>query len=141
MKTSILSLLIIFTSILSYSQKADDILGLWYNAEKSAKIQIYKDDGKYFGKIVWLKEPLRDGKPKLDINNEKESLRTQPVMGLKLLKNFEFDDDEWENGTIYDPKNGKTYSCFITKEGNVLNVTGYIGFSFIGRTTNWTKAE
>jgi len=141
MKLSILSLLIFFVSILSYGQKADDILGLWYNAEKSAKIQIYKDAGKYFGKIVWLKEPLRDGKPKLDINNENETLRTQPVLGLKLLKNFEFDDDEWENGTIYDPKNGKTYSCLITKEDNVLNVTGYIGFSFIGRTTNWTKAE
>lgn len=125
----------------SYAQKADDILGLWYNAEKSAKIQIYKDGEKYFGKIVWLKEPMKDGKPKVDDKNENEKLRNQPLIGLKILKNFEFDEDEWEEGTIYDPKNGKTYSCFITKEGDALNVTGYIGFSFIGRTTKWTKAE
>ena len=132
---------IVLASFNGIAQKADDIIGLWYNAEKSAKIQVYKEGTKYFGKIVWLKEPMKDGKPKVDEHNENEKLRTQPLMGLKLLKNFEFDDDEWEDGTIYDPKNGKTYSCFITKEDDVLNVTGYIGFSFIGRTTQWTKAE
>lgn len=122
-------------------QQADDILGVWYNQEKTAKIQIYKSNAKYFGKIVWLKEPMRDGKPKLDKENEEESLRTRPVMGLVILKDFEFDEDEWEDGTIYDPKNGETYSCYITKEGDVLHVRGYIGFSWIGRTADWTKAE
>jgi uncharacterized protein (DUF2147 family) len=123
------------------AQNASDIVGLWYNAEKSAKIEIYKKGEKYFGKIVWLSEPLRDGKPKLDHKNENEKLRTRPVLGLHIFENFEFDEDEWDGGTIYDPKNGKTYSCVITKEGEVLEVTGYIGLSFIGRTTQWTRAK
>lgn len=125
----------------SIAQKADDIVGLWYNEEKSAKIEIFEKAGKYYGKIVWLKEPLRNGKPKLDIENENEKLRDRPVMGLQILSGFEFDDDEWEDGTIYDPKNGETYSCEITKEGDKLNVRGYIGISLIGRTTVWTKAD
>lgn len=125
----------------AWSQNPDDILGVWYNQEKTGKVEIFKSNGKYFGKIVWLKEPNRDGKPKLDRENEDESLRTRPVLGLQILNDFVFDDDEWEDGTIYDPKNGETYSCVITKEGDKLNVRGYIGFSFIGRTSIWTKAE
>src|SRR3712207_5974302 len=31
--------------------------GFWFNDKKDAKIQIYKaTDGKFYGKIVWLKE-------------------------------------------------------------------------------------
>ena len=136
---SLLIALISTTAVIG--QSADDILGVWYNQEKTGKVEVFKKGDKYFGKIIWLKEPMRDGAPKLDIENSDEKLRTQPIMGLEILKGFEFDDDEWEEGTIYDPKNGETYSCVITKEGNSLNVRGYSGFSFIGRTSIWTKAE
>ncbi len=136
---SLLIALISTTAVIG--QSADDILGVWYNQEKTGKVEVFKKGDKYFGKIIWLKEPMRDGAPKLDIENSDEKLRIQPIMGLEILKGFEFDDDEWEEGTIYDPKNGETYSCVITKEGNSLNVRGYIGFSFIGRTSIWTKAE
>ena len=85
---------------------------------------------------------MRDGKPKVDKNNEEESLRSRPVIGVPLLKGFEWDDDIYEDGTIYDPENGKTYSCEITFDGNdKLNVRGYIGFSLLGRTTYWTRVK
>jgi uncharacterized protein (DUF2147 family) len=63
--------------------------------------------------------------------------------GLILLNNFVFDADDkvWEDGTIYDPKNGKTYSCNITLVDDKLNVRGYVGISMIGRTAIWTKAN
>jgi hypothetical protein len=36
--------------------KSNDIIGVWMTPGKEpAKIQIYKSGGKYFGKIVWLK--------------------------------------------------------------------------------------
>jgi len=63
-------------------------------------------------------------------------------MGLNLLEGLRFDDGIWDDGTIYDPKSGKTYSCQITlKSANILEVKGYIGFSLIGRTVEWTKAK
>ncbi len=66
-------------------------------------------------------------------------------MGLELLKEFEFDgDDEWEDGGIYDPKRGKTYSCwmkFTNDTKNKLKVSGFIGVSLIGSTTYWTRVE
>ncbi|MCF8450116.1 MAG: DUF2147 domain-containing protein [Taibaiella sp.] len=121
----------------------DAIERLWYNHEKTAKIQVFKaTDGKYYGKIVWLKEPNRDGKPKVDINNPNKAKRNDPIIGLQMLKAFKKDgDNHYEDGTIYDPKNGKTYSCKITYKGDHLEVRGYVGISMLGRTTVWTKAE
>jgi uncharacterized protein (DUF2147 family) len=123
--------------------QSDPVERLWYNEERTAKIQVYKAvDGRFYGKIVWLKEPLRDGRPKIDINNSDKSKRNDPILGLLILKNFKKgSDNHYEDGTIYDPKNGKTYSCKMTLEGDKLNVRGYFRFSLIGRTTTWTKAE
>jgi len=122
----------------------DKIEGLWYNDEQTAKVQIYKAvDGKFWGKIVWLKEPNRDGKPKTDDKNPKERLRNTPILNLPILRGFtKEDDDTYSDGQIYDPKNGKTYSCTITyRNDKELGIRGYIGISMIGRTTVWKRAE
>lgn len=130
------------------AQTADEILGDWLNQEGTAKIHIFKANngkykGKYYGKIYWLKEPTKNGKPKVDDQNPDVNKRNQEIVGLVILNDFTFDSDdkEWSNGTIYDPKNGKTYSCTITKSGDKLNVRGYVGISMIGRTAIWTKTN
>ena len=123
---------------------AQNIEGAWFNEEKDAKIEIFKDkNNKYFGKIVWLKEPNRDGKPKVDFRNPKKDLQTQPIMGLLLLRGFKKkSNDSYTDGTIYDPKTGKTYDCNITvKDANTLSIRGYVGISLLGKTTIWTKAN
>lgn len=129
----------------SQTRKASDILGIWFNEEKDAKVEIYEENGKYFGKVVWLEEPIRPetGKPKLDDENPDEELQKRPIMGLLLVWDFVFDgEDEWEDGNIYDPKSGKTYSCYMEFESETtLKVRGYIGISLIGRTTYWTRPE
>ena len=122
------------------AQSADDVLGKWKTGSGDAHVEIFKRGGKYFGKIVWLKEPLReDGTEKLDRENPDEALRSRKILGLEMLEGFEFDDDEWEDGTIYDPKSGKTYSCVMELEDGILKVRGYIGISLIGRTDEWTR--
>lgn len=142
MLATLMLAILVVTVNYAYAQK-DRVEGFWLNQEKEAKIEIYKArNGKFYGKIVWLKEPNRDGKPKTDINNPKESLRSQPLIGLLILKAFEKDGDKiYEDGTIYDPKNGKTYSCKITYESNnTLSIRGYVGISMLGRTTTWTRS-
>jgi uncharacterized protein (DUF2147 family) len=124
--------------------KAGDILGIWYNEEKTSKVQIYQEGNKFFAKVVWLKEPNDKvtGKPRTDNLNQDPKLQKVPLLGLVVLKNFVFDgDDEWNSGTIYDPKNGKTYSSKIHfgDSPNLLKIRGYIGFSLLGRNTFWTK--
>ena len=154
MKTKVLlSMLAVFflspvLKLTAQDFKADDIVGVWLNEDKDAHIEIYNDGGKYFGKIIWLKTPIdeKTGKPKVDDKNTDPALQSRPVMGLLLLKDFVFDgDEEWEDGEIYDPKSGKTYSCYMEfpDEDNLdnLKIRGYIGISLIGRTTYWTRVK
>lgn len=64
-----------------------------------------------------------DGKPRLDSDNQKESLRSRPLVSIELMKNFSFDEDKWVGGSIYNPKNGKTYKCEISlAEDGTLHV-------------------
>jgi uncharacterized protein (DUF2147 family) len=124
--------------------KAGDILGIWYNEEKTSKVQIYQEGNKFFAKIVWLKEPNDKvtGQPRVDNLNPDVKLQKEPLLGLVILKNFVFDNDnEWGGGTIYDPKNGKTYSSKIHfgDSPNLLKIRGYVGISLLGRNTYWTK--
>jgi uncharacterized protein (DUF2147 family) len=116
---------------------------LWANHEKSAKVQIYKaTDGKFYGKVVWLKVTHIDGKPRTDIHNTDKSKRNNPLMGMTILRELKKTGEHtYEDGTIYDPKNGKTYSCKITEKGDLLDLRGYVGFSMLGRTTTWEKAD
>ena len=115
----------------------DAVLGEWLAESKDGKVLIYKQGEKYFGKISWGK----DGEKK-DVNNPDAKLKTQPIIGSVILKGFDFTGKAWENGTIYDPNNGKTYSCTIKmKKPNELEIRGFIGISLLGRTTVWTRAK
>jgi len=144
------NLILVFASLLisglisAQAINSDDILGIWLNEDKDAHVEIYKEGDKYFGKIVWLKFPIDEetGKPKVDDENPDEELRDQPVLGLVLLEDFVFDRDEWDSGSIYDPKNGKTYDCYMElKDYDNLKIRGYIGISLLGRTTYWTRVK
>ena len=120
--------------------QSDKIEGVWLNEEKDAKIQIYKArDGKFYGKIVWLKDPMENGKPKTDKKNPKDQLKAQPLVELVILKGFNMDGNTYEDGTIYDPNNGKTYDCKMTYKGKTLAIRGFIGLSLFGRTTVWQR--
>ena len=139
-------ILMLVTSALKGSaqnHKTDDIVGTWLNQEATGKVQIYKEGEKYFGKLVWLRTPNDSitGKPRTDKENPDVKLKTTPLIGLVNLKNFTFNGkDEWSGGSIYDPKNGKTYKCYIQFDGTArLKVRGYVGFSLLGRNTYWTK--
>jgi uncharacterized protein (DUF2147 family) len=126
----------------SFAQlRADDIVGIWLtNGKEPAKIEIYKSATNYYGKIVWLKYPTENGKPKLDKKNPDESKRNQQIIGLLILTGFRFDGDEWDDGEVYDPESGKTYSCHLSlKDKSTLKVRGYVGISLIGRTELWTR--
>lgn len=127
----------------NYAQEADDLVGVWEPGHGKAKVKIDKIDGKYYGKIVWLKEPNDPdtGEPKVDKNNPDESMRNVPLRGYRILKDFEYQGKGvWEEGTIYDPEKGETYNCIITmKDENTLDIRGYIGVKTFGRSDTWRR--
>ena len=138
MRLSIFCLLI---TIFCQSQ-SDEILGIWLEEEKQSKIEIYKEGNRFFGKIIWLKEPLDEsGNEKLDKENPNPSLRKNTINGLKIMKNLKYvKEGEWSNGEIYDARSGKTYSLEVyMKDPNKLDLRGYLGFTLFGKTTSWTR--
>lgn len=123
----------------------DTVLGNWLTAKGDAKVEIYKKNKKYFGKIIWLKTPNDEhGKPKVDKENPEESQRNRPILGMEILTDFVYDGDyTWVDGDIYDPKSGDTYSCkmYLSKDYKTLEVRGYIGISLFGRTEVWKRVD
>jgi uncharacterized protein (DUF2147 family) len=111
--------------------------------EPRSQIEIFKNtEGKFCGKIVWLKKPIKNNQPLKDENNPDDELKNRPILGLQILTGFEFDDDEWVSSKIYDPESGNTYKCkawFEENDRNTLYLRGYIGFSLLGRNVQWTR--
>jgi uncharacterized protein (DUF2147 family) len=134
----------LFFIILSASVQAQNegaILGTWFNTDKSAKIEIFKNGSEFIGKIIWLEQEEKNPQTILDSENSDPVLRKRPIMGLTILQGLKYGDGIWKNGKIYDPESGKTYSCELKlRDKNVLEVKGYLGFSWVGRTVEWTKA-
>ena len=136
---------LLFVPLFLFAQ-ADKIEGTWYNDDKTSTIEIKKgSNGTYAGKITWLDEPNENGKPKVDDDNPDPKLQNRPIMGLTIVKNFKYDSKKkrWNEGSIYDPKNGKTYDCFAWFEDgkyNKLYLKGYVaGIKALGRKTIWTR--
>ena len=142
MKKIILTMVIVVSSIFVFAQTNADIVGEWYNAEKDAVITLFEEEKKISGKITWMESPNdEDGNPKTDHLNPNESLRSRARLGMVMLHSFaHIEGKVWDNGKLYDPKKGKTYTGMMTlKDSNTIDLRGYIGFSFIGRSSTWTR--
>jgi uncharacterized protein (DUF2147 family) len=101
------------------------------------EVLLYKNNGKLYGKIINLL--LEEDKGKLCVNCKGEN-KNLPIEGMVIVEGLKLNGKTWEEGTILDPKSGKTYSCYITfDDDNTLKVRGYIGFSLLGRTQKWIR--
>jgi uncharacterized protein (DUF2147 family) len=123
--------------------ESDEASGLWQTVEGKAVVEVYRCGEEFCGRIVWLKEPQKDGAPVADKENPVDSLRARPVMGLTIMEGFAYDGQrEWTGGTIYDPESGDTYSAnMILQDERTLELRGYVLIPFFGRSEIWTRLE
>lgn len=122
---------------------AQAVIGKWYSidpvGEKETIIELYKKEGKLFGKIVALLQ--EEDKDKI-CKKCPEQFRDKPLLGLEILRNFESEDNVWTNGVILVPKNGKEYKCHISIDSQErLIIRGYVGFYLLGRSTFWHRVK
>jgi len=114
----LLSMLFLFSTISANETKPDDIIGVWLieeNDEPVEKIEIYKYDDMYFGKIIWIKQSDTTDNPVVDKKNKKKELRNRPLLGLEVLKGFSFDGEgTWQGGEFYAHRKGRTVSPKLT---------------------------
>jgi len=144
MKKLIILLFLGIYAVTGFAQEADKIVGVWWNDEKTSKIEVEKKDGKYIGTIVYMiPEKYENGQPPKDDENPDPALRDRSVVGLQILEGFIYNPKkkEWQKGTIYDPKSGNTYDCYGWLESDdLLKLKGYIGgIRWLGRSSEWYR--
>jgi len=124
-----------------YSQ---EVYGEWKTIDDNTGIaksivEVYEQNGKVFGRI---KKILKKDQRDVRCVNCKGDLKNQKVEGMVILKDLSKDEDEFEDGTVTDPENGKTYNAKIwlnEDDPDVLMVRGYL--SFLYRTQEWKRLE
>ncbi len=141
MKKTFLTLVLLLVCI---SINAQTIFGKWNSTnddtgEVDSVIEVYKKNGKAYAKVIEIKDANRQNAV---CNLCEGSNKNKPILGLNILTGLQQDDDEWSGGTILDPRNGKTYKCYIQLVApNKLKLRGYLGVSLFGKTAYWTRAK
>ncbi|WP_196890243.1 DUF2147 domain-containing protein [Aureivirga sp. CE67] len=144
MKKIILFATFLLSNLAIFAQnEADNILGVWETEDKDGKIEIYKCGENYCGKLLEGSDIFeKDGiTPKKDVKNPDPKLQSRDIPGITILTNLTFDGEEYEDGKIYNAKNGKTYKCYIWLEDGDLFLRGYLGLPILGQTTKWTRIK
>jgi uncharacterized protein (DUF2147 family) len=137
---------VLFALGLSAYSGAQTCVGNWItiddeSGKKKSIVELYKVDGKLYGKITYL-FPREGREPNPKCKKCTDDRKDKPLVGLQIVRGLEWDGGEWEDGTIVDPENGKVYDVKMWLEaGNpkLLNVRGYIGPFF--RTQQWQRTD
>jgi uncharacterized protein (DUF2147 family) len=116
----------------------DQICGKWMSSENNLIVQVYKDKDHFKAKIIWFRDdPSKPMGEWSDVKNPNPLMRNRKILGMDVLDDLKYDTESksWEDGTIYDAKNGKEWSAsaYINKQG-LLKVKGYWHFKIFGRT-------
>ncbi|AZB33953.1 DUF2147 domain-containing protein [Chryseobacterium bernardetii] len=139
MKKIMLTFALSLFGVMTFAQ----IEGKWKTIDDETKqaksiVEIFKkSDGKYYGKISQLLTKPADP----NCTTCKDDRKGKPLLGLEIIRGLKKESDEFTGGNITDPKTGKTYKCTITRNGDKLNVRGYLGLSLLGRTQVWEKVN
>ena len=123
------------------SPKLASAVGRWQvvnnDGTPGGKVETYLENGKLFGKVI----EVRPGRTPHDLCDKcpGESSK-QLILGMVILRNFHPLGDDWVDGTVLDPENGKEYKGKIWAVGkDQLHMRGFIGISLLGRTATWTR--
>lgn len=122
-------------------------VGLWKNIDDSsgkptALIRITEQQGELQGKIEKLfRGPGQDQNPKCVACTD--ARKDQPIVGMTIVSGLKKNGDEYTDGEILDPKNGKIYKSKLTVRdgGKKVEVRGFIGVPMFGRSQVWLREE
>ena len=120
----------------------DPAHGYWLTENRKAIVRIAPCGADTCGRMVWVENPLDEaGRPKRDDNNADTAKRDRPICGLELVGGLDrTDDGTWQDGWLYNPRDGATYSAEIRAlSSSELEVRGYLGVSLLGQSQVWTR--
>jgi uncharacterized protein (DUF2147 family) len=136
-------LIVLFVATPARAQDPTPV-GVWLHENKRIKVEIAPCGDALCGKLVWFKRPNdAAGLPLVDVLNPNPVLRTRPLLGLEILHGLRpAGDGTWEDGTIYNPDDGETYSASMSIQGDgSVRVRVYVFLPLFGETKIWTRVD
>ena len=150
MKNFLLALLLLPFCSFKYAaiSNSDAIVGKWMSTEdNNLEVEVYKIGTEYRAKIIWFDDSDDKSRPmgeRRDTKNPDKALRTRKIIGLEVMHGLVYnqDDDEWQDGRIYDASTGKDWNAkaWLAKDG-CLKVRGFWHFEFLGQNMCFKKIK
>ncbi len=135
MKLALITIILIAKTTLFSQSTADQIIGNWRSIEKNVIVKCFKVNQKYYGKVLWYKpfDAKAENRPIAKDENIK-------YLDKVVMKDFLFDNTEWNSGKIIDITSNKTYTSFVKiNEKNQLKVTGFVLFRWLSQSLIFEK--
>ena len=134
---------LIITLLLTVVTNAQSIVGKWKTIDDETGktksiVEIFMKDGKAYGKIIKLFRE-KGQNPDPTCKECTDHRKGKKVLGMTIITHMVKKGNEWVDGEILDPNNGKIYDCKLWVEDEKLMVRGYIAFFY--RTQTWIRAE
>lgn len=114
---------------------AQDISGLWLSQTGDTRVRIAPCGGSYCGTIAWVKGNLKDE------NNPSASLKTRPLVGVRMISDMKPTGGGEFAGSLYNYKDGKTYSGKMKAGGDTLTLSGCVLGGLVCRAQTWTRVN
>ncbi len=119
------------------------VTGMWKitdektNVEKSV-VEIFEKDNAYHGRVVRILPTSK----RTHCDQCCGELKDKPLVGMVIISNLTKTANGGEDGTILNPANGNTYSCYIELvEPDKLKLRGYLGFPAFGKTMYYKRLK
>lgn len=136
--------LVVF-ALLSLSASGQTVFGKWKtiddtSGELKSVVEIYERNGKVFGRVIQtFPKPGQNPDPVCSKCDSEDERYNKKIIGMEIMKDLIKSGNEYTNGNILDPENGKVYRCKVWLEGVNLKLRGYWGPFW--RTQTWLKAD
>ncbi|WP_412063624.1 DUF2147 domain-containing protein [Rubrivirga sp. IMCC45206] len=140
-RLSLTALFALALSLLAAPAMAQSVTGCWASVDDEdgqvkSYVKIYPEGNTLVGDIVRL---VQDGGRCTDCADQYNG---RVLRNERIMTGFKRDGARYEDGSIIDPKSGRTYSALMNLvEGNSdrLYLRGYLGVRALGRTQYWRR--
>ena len=118
----------------------DAVVGQWMTETRHGIVEITRCGPSICGKLL-TSDGIAANPALKDVNNKNAGLRGRPLKGIMMLGGFKWDGGVWDDGTIYNAEDGKTYDARISiTDANTLKLRGCI-FVPLCKNQKWTRVR
>ena len=117
------------------SAAAADATGTWLRENGNSRVRFAACGAALCGTIVWLKTP------DVDKNNPNDAQKSRSLVGVRVFYDMVPNGDNKWSGKAYNPEDGRTYSGYMTLNGDSLSTQGCALGGLVCRTVTWSRAN